>query len=92
MKVQFGDEAPQQLKLHQKYHGYTCTYLSEKQGVAVLEVLDKVADRKELEDFLADKADGVDILVGGTKRGMAGVPTFMDWDGCIGSVTVLMQK
>ena len=92
MKIQFGDEAPQQLKLHQKYHGYTCTYLSEKQGVAVLEVLDKVADRKELEDFLADKADGVDILVGGTKRGMAGVPTFMDWDGCIGSVTVLMQK
>jgi hypothetical protein len=92
MKIQFGDEEPQQLKLRQKYHGYTCTYLSEKQGVAVLEVLDKVADRKELEDFLADKADGVDILVGGTKRGMAGVPTFMDWDGVIGSVKILLTK
>ena len=92
VKIQFGDEAPQQLKLNQKYHGYTCTYLSEKQGVAVLEVVDKVADRKELEDFLADKADGVDILIGGEKRGLAGVPTFMDWDGCIGSVTILMQK
>lgn len=92
VKVQFGEEAPQQLKLGQKYHGYTCTYLSEKQGVAVLEVVDKVADRAELDTFLADKADGVDILIGGTKRGMAGVPTFMDWDGCVGSVSVLMQK
>ena len=26
------------------------------------------------------------------KRGMAGVPTFMDWDGCIGSVKILLQK
>lgn len=26
------------------------------------------------------------------KRGMAGVPTYMDWDGCQGMVSILLQK
>ena len=26
------------------------------------------------------------------KRGLAGVPTFMDWDGCCGFISVLLQR
>lgn len=32
------------------------------------------------------------INVSYVKRGMAGVPTYMDWDGCQGMVSVLLQK
>jgi hypothetical protein len=32
------------------------------------------------------------IKVGYTKRGMAGVPTNLDWDGCQGTVKILLQK
>lgn len=34
----------------------------------------------------------VPVYVKFAKRGLAGVPTFMDWDGCVGSVKVLLQK
>lgn len=33
-----------------------------------------------------------DIKLAYVKRGLAGVPTNLDWDGCIGTVTVLLQK
>lgn len=32
------------------------------------------------------------VNVSYVKRGMAGVPTYMDWDGCQGMVSVLLQK
>jgi hypothetical protein len=32
------------------------------------------------------------VKIGYTKRGMAGVPTNLDWDGCQGTVKVLLQK
>jgi hypothetical protein len=34
----------------------------------------------------------VEILVKYVKRGLAGVPTMLDWDGCTGEVRVLLQK
>ena len=32
------------------------------------------------------------VNVSYVKRGMAGVPTYLDWDGCQGIVSVLLQK
>ena len=32
------------------------------------------------------------VYVKFAKRGLSGVPTFMDWDGCVGSVKILLQK
>lgn len=34
----------------------------------------------------------VEVLAKYVKRGKAGVPTMLDWDGCIGEVRVLLQK
>lgn len=34
----------------------------------------------------------IEILCGYKKRGMAGVPTNLDWDGCKGTAKVLLQK
>lgn len=39
-----------------------------------------------------EKEMDVPVYVKFAKRGLAGVPTFMDWDGCVGSVKVLLQK
>lgn len=33
-----------------------------------------------------------DVKIAYVKRGMAGVPTNLDWDGCIGKVNILLQK
>ena len=65
------------------------TYLNELQGILVF----GAADAKKLDAELG-KVDGkaVDIYAKYTKRGEAGVPTFMDWDGCIGSVKILLTK
>lgn len=41
-----------------------------------------------------EKGDGSKkpVNVSYVKRGMAGVPTYLDWDGCQGVVSVLLQK
>lgn len=66
--------------------GVKVKYADQKQGIVVLEV----ADRAKLEEALA--AGPLSVKLGFTKRGLAGVPTFMDWDGCVGSVKVLLTK
>ena len=33
-----------------------------------------------------------EVKVKYVREGLAGVPTFMDWEGCVGSVKVLLQK
>lgn len=40
----------------------------------------------------ATKVSTLEIFVGYTKRGLAGVPTYLDWDGCKGSAKILLQK
>lgn len=65
-------------------------YANELQGIVVLEVVDSAL---AAEFFTAVGVDAkVAISFKYNKRGMAGVPTFMDWDGCIGSVKILLQK
>lgn len=67
--------------------GLKVKYADQKQGIVVLEV----ADRAAFETFLGS-ATSVDVKLGFKKRGLAGVPTFLDWDGCVGSVKVLLTK
>ena len=64
-------------------------YASEKQGIIVLEVTDKVKADAVLSAAAGKK---LDVVFKYSKRGLSGVPTFMDWDGVIGSVKVLLTK
>lgn len=66
-------------------------YVDERQGIVVLEVTDKAAADAFLNDAV-NLPDGLSVRVQYSKRGLAGVPTFMDWDGCVGSVKVLLTK
>lgn len=76
---------------------FKCTYVSELQGIFVLEVADKTkADTALQKPDPNDSAKTVDkaveVKVAYNRRGEAGVPTFMDWDGICGSVYILFQK
>ena len=64
---------------------FRITYASPANGHVVIEV----ADREAADAFLAK---AVEVTFKYDTRGMAGVPTFMDWDGCTGSVKILLTK
>lgn len=67
---------------------FNVKYVSELQGLFVLEAVDKDAT-----DTALDASNGtVEVFVSYERRGEAGVPTFMDWDGICGSVKILFQK
>ena len=67
---------------------FNVKYVSELQGIFVLEVVDK-----EAADTVLEAAGGsVEVFVKYERRGESGVPTFMDWDGICGSVKILFQK
>ena len=63
-------------------------YVDELQAIVVLEIIKDAADNF----FAAITEKNVQVSFKYTKRGEAGVPTFMDWDGCMGSIKVLLQK
>ena len=65
------------------------TYVDLKQGMIKI----RVAEDKAAEVHAA-LADGkkAKIVVKYNKRGLTGVPTNLDWDGCAGVVTILLQK
>lgn len=67
---------------------FVVKYANAEQGYIVI----AVADKDKADELLKDKVEGVDVVLSYAKRGMAGVPTFMDWDGCIGSVKILLTK
>lgn len=58
---------------------FEVTYFNALQGIIKL---------KALEEIGADTS----LFIVYTKRGQAGVPTNLDWDGCIGTVKILLQK
>lgn len=64
-------------------------YANELQGMIVVSIVDKAAADAYM-DAKEDKQ--ISIKVKFNKRGTAGVPTFMDWDGCMGSVKILLTK
>lgn len=61
-------------------------YFSEVQGMLTI----AVANAVEADTTLEDATVRVDIKY--KKRGEAGIPTFMDWDGCVGSAKILLQR
>lgn len=64
-------------------------YADELQGLIVLEVTNKA----KADAFLTTVgAAGLQVRVKFSKRGLSGVPTFLDWDGCVGSVKILLTK
>lgn len=52
----------------------------------------EVANKTEADNLLRDKDGGVTVKFKYKKRGMSGVPTYLDWDGIAGSVKVLFTK
>lgn len=67
---------------------FKVTYCNEEQGIIMLEV----ANKTEADNLLRDKDSGVTVKFKYKKRGMSGVPTYLDWDGIAGSVKVLFTK
>lgn len=63
-------------------------YVSEKQGIVVIGV--DATKLNEAKTLLEKGAATVKFKY--KKRGLAGVPTFMDWDGAVGSVKILLTK
>lgn len=89
LQIAIGDEAftncVEGAVLHEAFR---IKYASELQGIVVVEVIDKA----KADTFLADHKDGAVVKFKYEKRGLVGVPTFMDWDGICGSVKILMTK
>ena len=69
-------------------NAFEIEYVDFKQGVVKI----KVAAGKEADVHAALADLKARIVIKCTKRGMAGVPTYLDWDGCAGVVSILLQK
>lgn len=66
----------------------TVTYLDETQGFIVFAIDGATFNA---ETTLA-AGEQLSIFVRFKKRGLSGIPTFMDWDGCVGFASVLLQR
>ena len=65
---------------------FKVTYYNAVQGLICIEVKDEAkADTALAKGYLT-------VNLKFKKRGQAGVPTFMDWDGCVGSAKILLQR
>lgn len=67
---------------------FKVTYCNEEQGIIMLEV----AKKTEADNLLRNQDGGITVKFKYKKRGMSGVPTYLDWDGIAGSVKVLFTK
>ena len=70
------------------HDAFRIKYANELQGIVVIEIIDKT----KADAFLASYGSGAEVKFKYQKRGLVGVPTFMDWDGCCGSVKILLTK
>ena len=68
---------------------FEISYLSEKQGLIKIHV----TDAEKADAYLSALEDKTAVVKAKfTKRGESGVPTQLDWDGCVGEVKVLLTK
>lgn len=67
---------------------FRIVYLNELQGLFTV----VIEDKDKADALFASDTDHLVVTVKYKKRGLAGVPTYLDWDGCIGSVRILLQK
>ena len=65
--------------------GLKIVYADDLQGIVQLKVVD-------FEKFKVFGAQPTEVKLSYSKRGLAGVPTFLDWDGAIGTIKVLLTK
>ena len=68
---------------------FQVVYYNHQNGLIRLRVTDKAAATAAIA---AGKEGRLEVKVSYMKAGLAGVPTFMDWDGCVGSAKILLQK
>ena len=66
-------------------------YCDALQGFVVIEVADKAAFHTFMTTNSSNTAP-INVFVKFDKRGLSGVPTFLDWDGCQGFASILLQK
>jgi hypothetical protein len=64
----------------------TVKYEDDAQGVIVL----SVNDAAKADAYLGTKS--IPVTFKFNKRGLSGIPTFLDWDGVVGSVKILLTK
>ena len=67
------------------------TFCDALMGIVKIEIV-KAEDGTYKFDETEDAKLPVSVMFKYSKRGLAGVPTWMDWDGCVGSVHVLLTK
>lgn len=65
--------------------GFKVNYCDVHKGIFTLVQTEAAAAKTK-------KAGEVELFVAYEKRGLAGVPTNLDWDGCKGTAKVLLQK
>lgn len=68
-------------------------YVDELQGFVVIEV----ADKEAFHEFMTTHSTSIEgaavtVYAKFDKKGLSGVPTFLDWDGCQGYAAILLQK
>lgn len=69
--------------------GLQVTYVDAMQGIFKVKV---VAELEDMAVFYVSYEKRGYKEVNGKVEKLNGVPTYMDWDGCIGSVKILLQK
>ena len=79
-KVKIGEEEAVSIAVNATIGEFTITYADLHKGIFAVKQ--------------TSAGDGTTkaVNISYVKRGMAGVPTYMDWDGCQGMVSVLLQK
>lgn len=89
LQIAIGDDAFTNCIVGAELHdAFRVKYASELQGIITIEIFDKA----KADAFLASYPNGAEVKFKYKMRGLVGVPTFMDWDGCCGSVKILLQK
>lgn len=69
---------------------FKIVYFDELTGLFTI----SIEDPAKVNALFAENSttDHLVVSVKYKKRGLAGVPTYLDWDGCVGSVRILLQK
>lgn len=70
-------------------NAFEVVYFNEVNGLIRLRVIDRTQADAIIKAAPKEEAE---VKVSYSRQGLAGVPTFMDWAGCVGSVKVLLQK
>jgi hypothetical protein len=78
--VKIGEEASVSIVAGAKIGAFEIQYVDLHKGLFSI---------KQVQD---GEAKELAVAVSYVKKGEAGVPTNLDWDGCVGTITILLQK